>query len=166
MVLSPYRLSPGTRIRHPVESRKSLQAQHRSSQKKTASTGLHPNFLAFRNQSVVESHTLSHFSTEDSLMDVIYCSRTVFGEGKTNSGIFQFSGFRLKGTMRYITKKRCAGQGKSLFLGWIWEHYAAKKRVCFLFPCFRLSLGAGGSLYLLESKEKISSEHRDYLRSV
>lgn len=38
-------------------------------------------------------------------MHVIHCSRTVFGEGKTSSGIFQFSGFRLKETMRAVAKK-------------------------------------------------------------
>lgn len=117
IVLGPNRLSSGTGIRHCMGSVKSLQAQHRSSQKKTVSTGVCQNFLAFRNQGVVESHILSHFS-EDSLMDVVYCSRTVFGEGKTSSGIFQFSGFRLKDTMREIAKKRL-GRSRQNPVEWI-----------------------------------------------
>lgn len=117
IVLGPNRLSSGTGIRHCMGSVKSLQAQHRSSQKKTVSTGVCQNFLAFKNQGVVESHILSHFS-EDSLMDVVYCSRTVFGEGKTSSGIFQFSGFRLKDTMREIAKKRL-GRSRQNPMEWI-----------------------------------------------
>lgn len=99
-----------------MKSMKSLQAQHRSNQKKTSS-GLCPNFIAFRNQGAAESHTLSHFSPEDSLRDVIYCSRTVFREGKTSSGIFQFSVYRLKGTMRYIAKKAVQVKAEACFWG-------------------------------------------------
>lgn len=61
IVLSPDRLSLGTRISHPMESVKILQAQHRSSQKKTWGTGLHANFLPFRNPGAVESHTFITF---------------------------------------------------------------------------------------------------------
>lgn len=125
IVLGPNRLSSGTGIRHCMGSVKSLQAQYRSSQKKTVSTGVCQNFLAFRNRGVVESHALSHFEShrlshfsEDSLMDVVYCSRTVFGEGKTSSGIFQFSGFRLKDTMRDIAKKR-VGRSRQNPMEWI-----------------------------------------------
>lgn len=62
---------------------------------------------------------LSHFSTKVSLMDFLYCSRTVFGEGKTSSGIFQFSGFRLKGTMRYIDKNAVQVNAEACF----WSGY-------------------------------------------
>ncbi|KAL2305000.1 hypothetical protein Nmel_006969, partial [Mimus melanotis] len=39
------------------------------------------------NQGTVESHTLPYSSAEDSLIDTIHCSRTVFGEGKTRSEV-------------------------------------------------------------------------------
>lgn len=96
---------------------KSLQAQHRSSQKKTVITALCPHFLAFNNQDAVESHMVSYFPTQSSLMDVIYCSRTVFREGKTRSGIFQFFSFRLKGTMNVLPKKAVRVNAEACFQG-------------------------------------------------
>lgn len=55
----------------------------------------------------------------------------------------QFSGFRLKGTMSYTAEKAVMGV-RALF---------CKTMNCFLFCDFSLSLGAGGSLQLLELKD-------------
>jgi len=96
-------------------------------------------------------------------MDVTCCSRTVFGEGKTSSGSFQFSGFRLKGTMRYIAKKAVQVKAEAHF----WGGY---ERIILQNQGFVFYSLISGSAWEQEEvcnfySQKISSRHWDYLRS-
>lgn len=165
IVLGPNKLSSGTSIRHCIGSVKCLQAQHRSSQKKTVSTGACQYFLAFRSQGTVESHTLSHFSTKDSIIDVIHCSRTVFEEGKTSCGIFQFSGFRLKDTMKAIAIKNLGRSSQNPISGVDMRALCCKTKCLFSVPWFQAQPGNRRKFVTFKSWN-FSFRYWGYLRCV
>lgn len=152
IVLSPNRLHLVTRIRHPMESMKSLQAQQRSSQKKTR-TGVCPNFLAFRNQGAAESYKWWLLLPRLPLQMSSTAAGLYLNKAKQVVVFFNSVALHWRVQWDILPKKLCRSRQKPVWRGVMWEHYAAKLRVCFLFPDYRLSLGAGGSLQFLEWKD-------------